>query len=115
MFEQVNKAYEFLCSKSRLVEGPDPQNIVLILRAQSILFNRYKSGKVSHFSTRSIQNMRVYTHTFWGFIYIHGYQIFIGIHVVKLKDLRIHKYIGSDVSDKVLCYIFYCNEHLICD
>ncbi|XP_056011194.1 dnaJ homolog subfamily C member 13-like isoform X2 [Ostrea edulis] len=43
IFEQVNKAYEFLCSKSRLVEGPDPQNIVLILQAQSILFNRYKT------------------------------------------------------------------------
>lgn len=43
MFEQVNKAYEFLCSKSRLVEGPDPQNIVLILKAQSILFNRYRT------------------------------------------------------------------------
>ncbi|XP_041474110.1 dnaJ homolog subfamily C member 13-like isoform X1 [Lytechinus variegatus] len=43
MFEQVNKAYEFLCSKSsRLTEGPNPENIVLILRAQSILFERYK-------------------------------------------------------------------------
>ncbi|XP_033727987.1 dnaJ homolog subfamily C member 13-like [Pecten maximus] len=42
MFEQVNKAYEFLCSKSRLKDGPDPQNIVLILQAQSILFRRYK-------------------------------------------------------------------------
>ena len=44
MFEQVNKAYEFLCSKSKVKDGPDPQNIVLILRAQSILFSRYKSG-----------------------------------------------------------------------
>ncbi|XP_071508513.1 dnaJ homolog subfamily C member 13-like [Diadema antillarum] len=43
MFELVNKAYEFLCSKSsRLTEGPNPENIVLILRAQSILFERYK-------------------------------------------------------------------------
>ncbi|KAK3083199.1 hypothetical protein FSP39_016526 [Pinctada imbricata] len=42
IFEQVNKAYEFLCSKSKLTEGPDPQNIVLILKAQSILFKRYK-------------------------------------------------------------------------
>lgn len=43
MFEKVNKAYEFLCSKScRATEGPDPQNIVLILQAQSILFSRYK-------------------------------------------------------------------------
>ena len=45
MFEQVNKAYEFLCSKSKVKDGPDPQNIVLILRAQSILFSRYKSGQ----------------------------------------------------------------------
>lgn len=42
MFEKVNVAYEFLCSKSRLKEGPDPQNIVLILKAQSILFGRHK-------------------------------------------------------------------------
>ncbi|XP_056440183.1 dnaJ homolog subfamily C member 13-like [Gadus chalcogrammus] len=43
MFEKVNKAYEFLCSKSaRIVDGPDPENIILILQAQSILFNRYK-------------------------------------------------------------------------
>ncbi|CAG5130505.1 unnamed protein product, partial [Candidula unifasciata] len=42
MFEQVNKAYEFLCSKTKVKDGPDPQNIVLILKAQSILFSRYK-------------------------------------------------------------------------
>ncbi|XP_037090468.1 dnaJ homolog subfamily C member 13-like isoform X2 [Pollicipes pollicipes] len=41
-FEDVNRAYEFLCSRSaRTVDGPDPHNIVLILRAQSILFSRY--------------------------------------------------------------------------
>ena len=45
MFLQVNKAYEFLCSKSKLVEGPDPKNIILILKAQSILFSRYKDGE----------------------------------------------------------------------
>ena len=45
MFEKVNKAYEFLCSKSKLTEGPDPKNIVLILRAQSIIFARYKDSK----------------------------------------------------------------------
>ncbi|XP_077081132.1 dnaJ homolog subfamily C member 13 isoform X1 [Siphateles boraxobius] len=43
MFEKVNKAYEFLCSKSaRIVDGPDPENIILILKAQTILFNRHK-------------------------------------------------------------------------
>lgn len=46
MFEKVNKAYEFLCSKSKVLQGPDPQNIVLILKAQSILFRRYKEGCV---------------------------------------------------------------------
>ena len=41
MFEKVNNAYEFLCSKSaRVGSGPDPNNIVLVLRAQSILFDR---------------------------------------------------------------------------
>lgn len=48
VFEQVNKAYEFLCSKSKVKEGPDPQNIVLILKAQSILFSRYREGKVHY-------------------------------------------------------------------
>ncbi|XP_052814797.1 dnaJ homolog subfamily C member 13-like isoform X2 [Mya arenaria] len=41
MFEAVNKAYEFLCSKSKITDGPDPRNIVLILKAQCILFSRY--------------------------------------------------------------------------
>ncbi|XP_046397209.1 dnaJ homolog subfamily C member 13 [Ischnura elegans] len=42
-FEAVNKAYEFLCSRSAwsASDGPDPNNIVLILKAQSILFERY--------------------------------------------------------------------------
>ncbi len=45
MFEKVNKSYEFLCTKSaRIVDGPDPENIILILKAQSILFNRHKQG-----------------------------------------------------------------------
>lgn len=45
MFEKVNKAYEFLCTKTaRIVDGPDPENIILILKAQSILFNRHKQG-----------------------------------------------------------------------
>ncbi|XP_078270124.1 dnaJ homolog subfamily C member 13 isoform X5 [Rhinoraja longicauda] len=44
IFEKVNKAYEYLCTKSaKSVEGPDPENIILILKAQSILFNRYKA------------------------------------------------------------------------
>lgn len=43
MFETINKAYEFLGSKSaKKVDGPDPHNIVLVLRAQSILYSRYK-------------------------------------------------------------------------
>jgi len=46
MFEKVNKAYEFLCSKSKITEGPDPKNIVLVLKAQSILFSRYKEGDI---------------------------------------------------------------------
>ncbi|XP_071822188.1 dnaJ homolog subfamily C member 13-like isoform X2 [Apostichopus japonicus] len=43
IFEAVNKAYEFLCSKSsKSTSGPNPDNIVLILRAQSILFSRFQ-------------------------------------------------------------------------
>ncbi|GIY06445.1 dnaJ homolog subfamily C member 13 [Caerostris darwini] len=42
IFENVNKAYEFLCSKSsRQCEGPDPHNVVLILKTQTILFSRH--------------------------------------------------------------------------
>ncbi|XP_068224403.1 dnaJ homolog subfamily C member 13-like [Palaemon carinicauda] len=42
-FEKVNKAYEFLCSRSaHSVDGPDPRNILLVIRTQSILFSRYK-------------------------------------------------------------------------
>jgi len=44
LFERVNKAYEFLCSQAKITEGPNPQNIVLILKAQSILFSRYREG-----------------------------------------------------------------------
>lgn len=41
-FEQVNQAYEFLCSRlSWTTEGPNPINIVLILKTQSILFHRH--------------------------------------------------------------------------
>jgi len=43
-FEAINNAYEYLCSKSaRVGSGPDPNNIVLILRAQSILFDRHSA------------------------------------------------------------------------
>ncbi len=43
IFEAVYKAYELLCStKKRVVDGPDPQDILLILKTQSILFRRYK-------------------------------------------------------------------------
>lgn len=57
MFEKVNKAYEFLCTKSaKIVDGPDPENIILILKTQSILFNRHKEGKhvFSNFHITSI-------------------------------------------------------------
>ena len=53
MFEAVNKAYEFICSRSaKKVDGPDPHNIVLILKTQSILFNGHKEGKTLDGSTR---------------------------------------------------------------
>uniref|UniRef100_A0A8C7E5M7 DnaJ heat shock protein family (Hsp40) member C13 n=1 Tax=Naja naja TaxID=35670 RepID=A0A8C7E5M7_NAJNA len=43
MFEKVNKGYEFLCTKSsKIIDGPDPENITLILKTQSILFNRHR-------------------------------------------------------------------------
>lgn len=45
MFEKVNKAYEFISSREgRDVDGPNPENIVLILRAQSILYRRFSDS-----------------------------------------------------------------------
>jgi len=41
-FEEANRAYEFLCSRySKESDSPDPKRIILILKAQSILFKRY--------------------------------------------------------------------------
>ncbi|XP_072942508.1 dnaJ homolog subfamily C member 13 [Epargyreus clarus] len=41
-FEAVNQAYEFLCSRNVWNgDGPNTNNIVLILRTQTILFQRY--------------------------------------------------------------------------
>ncbi|GBP27281.1 DnaJ homolog subfamily C member 13 [Eumeta japonica] len=41
-FEEVNQAYEFLCSRNVWTgDGPNTDNIVLILRTQTILFQRY--------------------------------------------------------------------------
>lgn len=43
-FVLVNKAHEFLCSRSSWADnGPNPDNIVLILQSQSILFHRYST------------------------------------------------------------------------
>lgn len=47
-FQRVKKAYEFLCSRAMLSDGPSPSNIVLILRTQSILFDRY-SGELREY------------------------------------------------------------------
>ncbi|XP_030761294.1 dnaJ homolog subfamily C member 13-like [Sitophilus oryzae] len=42
LFEKVNQAYEFLCSRTSWnTDGPNPNNIVLVLKTQSILFHRY--------------------------------------------------------------------------
>eukprot|EP00731_Ephydatia_muelleri_P020259 Em0012g1084a len=41
MFEAVNKAYEFLCSRSaKRSKGADPARVVLLLKTQAILFTR---------------------------------------------------------------------------
>lgn len=49
MFEKANKAYEFLCAKSSIKHGPDSYNILLILKAQSILFTRYQEGETASY------------------------------------------------------------------
>lgn len=46
IFVRVNQAYEFICSRTKWsCDGPSASNIVLILRTQSILFERYAEGK----------------------------------------------------------------------
>lgn len=45
MFEKANKAYEFLCTRDTMKDGPDANTIVLILKSQSILFTRYREGQ----------------------------------------------------------------------
>lgn len=57
-FEQVNQAYEFLCSRSSwTTDGPNPHNIVLVLSTQSILFHRYSEGE-----TCAKENVRQWRH-----------------------------------------------------
>lgn len=41
VFVTINTAYEFLCSRALSSDGPSPNNIVLILQTQCILFGRY--------------------------------------------------------------------------
>jgi hypothetical protein len=48
-FESVNRAYEFLCSRNSWPgQGSNSDNTVLILRTQSILFQRYSEGVLRH-------------------------------------------------------------------
>uniref|UniRef100_A0A834R1S3 DnaJ -like protein subfamily C member 13 n=1 Tax=Sarcoptes scabiei TaxID=52283 RepID=A0A834R1S3_SARSC len=42
MFEKVNEAYYYLFSASNKSNGPDTQNIILILKTQTILFSRHE-------------------------------------------------------------------------
>jgi DnaJ family protein C protein 13 len=41
MFEKVNKAYEYLCNSSKLKDGPDPTNIILLVKTQIILYEYF--------------------------------------------------------------------------
>ena len=43
MFQAVNQAYEQLAAKSDEVDGPNPVNIRLLIKAQAILFENYRS------------------------------------------------------------------------
>ena len=68
MFEKVNKAYEYLCSSKKVTDGPDPRNIVLILKAQCILFSRYREGKsfalgmlVKNFGSHSLKHFAYFS------------------------------------------------------
>ena len=81
MFEQVNKAYEFLCSKNakNKANGPDPKNIVLVLQAQSILFKRYKDGK-------SLLVLAILDN-FWSFFFIIGDEITLPLTPLGVEEV----------------------------
>ncbi|CAH8634236.1 unnamed protein product [Heterobilharzia americana] len=46
-FQSVTKAYQFLCNRSKLSRGPNRLHIQLMLRAQSIVYRRYRSLLIS--------------------------------------------------------------------
>nr|CAH8867302.1 unnamed protein product [Trichobilharzia regenti] len=41
-FQSITKAYQFLCNRSKLSRGPNRLHIQLMLRAQSIVYRRYR-------------------------------------------------------------------------
>ncbi|KAH9635852.1 hypothetical protein HF086_002412 [Spodoptera exigua] len=70
-FEAVNQAYEFLCSRNVWTgDGPNTNNIVLILRTQTILFQRYSE----------VIKKRV------GFVqYVFGYKARVGCKMIEFN------------------------------
>ncbi|VDQ09630.1 unnamed protein product [Trichobilharzia regenti] len=48
-FQSITKAYQFLCNRSKLSRGPNRLHIQLMLRAQSIVYRRYRPCKSSLF------------------------------------------------------------------
>ncbi|CAH8642884.1 unnamed protein product [Schistosoma rodhaini] len=46
-FQSLTKAYQFLCNRSKLSRGPNRLHIQLMLRAQSIVYKRYRSLLIS--------------------------------------------------------------------
>lgn len=44
-FHAINAAYNFLCNRSRISDGPNRRHLQLLIRSQSILYNRYRNGR----------------------------------------------------------------------
>uniref|UniRef100_A0A5K3FU08 J domain-containing protein n=1 Tax=Mesocestoides corti TaxID=53468 RepID=A0A5K3FU08_MESCO len=47
-FHAINSAYNFLCNRSRISDGPNRRHIQLLIRSQSILYNRYRRELAPH-------------------------------------------------------------------
>ncbi|TNN08971.1 DnaJ subfamily C member 13 isoform 1 [Schistosoma japonicum] len=78
-FQSIKKAYQFLCNRSKLSRGPNRLHIQLMLRAQSIVYKRYRSLLVSEKYA--------------------GYPMLVATIVAEIADDKLFSY-GAQQSDQ---------------
>ncbi|KAL7054934.1 hypothetical protein AAHC03_024428 [Spirometra sp. Aus1] len=47
-FHAINSAYQYLCNRSRISDGPNRSHLHLLIRSQSIIYGRYRQLLVPH-------------------------------------------------------------------